>query len=160
MNALEDLRIPDVVGEISGYRAWRVEWCGRVPRLFSINAHTHSVDLDDAMWPAARWFEAKCNKCTPDEIPDEHCSCGLYAAKTIEQLVGLHYGAYGDELDDKVIGEVGFAGKVIEGSQGWRAEKGRIVHLWVPISKWEWVGPLEAAYRVPVSLADWRQIER
>jgi hypothetical protein len=157
------IRIPDVVGEVTGWRAWQIDWCGRVPRLFSINA-AGRVGLDDAMWPADRWIEAKCpSGHTAEEIPVESCSCGLYAAKTPEQLQGLAYGSYGSYgtwTGDKLAGEVGFAGKVIEGSQGWRAQKGRIVQLWVPLSKWQWVELLEQHYRVPVNVMDWRPFER
>ncbi len=50
------------------------------------------------------------------------------------------------------IGQVGFAGKVIPGSQGWRAEKGRIVRLYVPHVYWRYVDPLQEMYRVDVVL--------
>lgn len=156
MSAALDLRIPDFVGEVTGFRAWKVEWCGRVPALFSVVQQR--LGLDHTIWPTNRWYEARCPKGHEADIPVEGCSCGLYAAKTVEQLVGLNYGAYGDDAE-KVVGEVAFAGKVIEGSQGWRAEKGRIVRLWVPLHKWAWVEPLNRAYRVPVEMLDWRQFQ-
>ena len=65
----------------------------------------------------------------------------------------LGYNRYGDSRDHPVfIGEVGFVGKVIPGSQGWRAEKGRIRKLFVPHRDWEYVEPLSKLYRVPVEL--------
>jgi hypothetical protein len=50
------------------------------------------------------------------------------------------------------IGQVGLAGKVIAETQGWRAEKARIVRLFVPFQHYRYVAPLEALYRVPVVL--------
>jgi hypothetical protein len=59
--------------------------------------------------------------------------------------------SYNREHDKPVvIGEVGLAGKVIPGSQGWRAEKGRVKHLYVPFHHWRWIEPLAALYNVPV----------
>lgn len=159
MNTVTDFRVPDVIGEILGYRAWNIEWCGRVPRLFSITAGGFGVDIGDTLWPTNRWFAASCpNGHGPGEIPDSSCSCGLYAAKSIEQLAGMQYGAYGSEgVAGKAVGEVAFAGKIVEGGQGWRAERGRISRLWLPLSKWADADPLHRAYGVPVGLLDWRK---
>ena len=90
-------------------------------------------------------------------IPGEHCSCGLYAAKTRAQLVKLGYNREADgpaasELPPILIGEVGLAGKVIEGDQGWKAEKGRIRKLYVGFHHWKIVAPIENLYRVEVVL--------
>jgi len=152
-----ELQVPDVIGEIVGYRAWKVQWLGRVPALFSV---VHG-DPETGLWPPTRWMQAVCGRGhghEPPDIPVEGCGCGLYAAKDMRQLIEMNYGRHHVGGDETVIGEVGFAGKVIEGSQGWRAAKGRIVRLWVPLHKYEWATPLEATYRVPVGAADWRQI--
>lgn len=50
------------------------------------------------------------------------------------------------------IGEVALAGKVIPGTQGWRAERGRIARLYVPFHHWRFVEALEELYRVEVVL--------
>lgn len=154
-----DFRIPDVLGEVTGFRAWGLQWNGRVPRLFSVTAGSFGIELIDTIWPTNRWLQATCpNGHEPGEVPVEDCSCGLYAAKTLEQLVTLQYGAYGAEgVQDKAVGEVAFAGKVIEGTQGWRAERGRIVRLWLPLHQWKAVEPVGRTYGVPVGLLDWRQ---
>lgn len=143
-------RVPDVIGEMIGWRAWQLVGSVRVPRLMSINA-AGRVGHDDAIWPTKRWYTAKCPNGHIENIPVEGCSCGLYAAKTREHLVSLRYGAYGDQAIH-AIGEVAFKGKVIEGSQGWKAEYGRIKRLIVPYEFWKYVDPLADAYNVPVEV--------
>jgi hypothetical protein len=154
MSGLPDLpdrvRVPDVVGEVSGWRAWKVVGTKAVPRLMSVTQSAHGMGVN-AIWPTGRWFQATCPKGCIEGLPVEGCSCGIYAAKSREQLVSLGYGVYGDEVM-KVIGEVAFAGKVIPGTQGWRAEKGRILRLVVPYEMWEWAAPLATAYNVPADV--------
>jgi hypothetical protein len=150
---MSELVVPDAFGEVSGWRAWNIVGTLRFPRLQSVNAHTHAVDAVDSIWPTDRWFYARCAKRghKQGEIPVEACSCGLYAARDREHLLKLHYGAYGSK-QLKAVGEVAFAGKVIQGSQGWRAEKGRIKNLILPSEYWQFVEPLAEAYNVPVEL--------
>lgn len=88
----------------------------------------------------------------PTRIPGERCSCGLYAASSRAQLVKLGYANEHSGDQAVFVGEVGFVGKVIPGSQGWRAEKGRIRKLYVPFHRWQYVEALEALYGVPVVL--------
>lgn len=150
MPDLDGVRVPDVVGEIVGWRAWQVVGTMRLPRLMSVNA-AHTVGHDDAIWPTRRWITARCPRGCVEEIPNEMCTCGLYAAASREQLIQLRYGAYGANAVH-AIGQVGFAGKVIPGSQGWRAERGRIISLIVPYEHWRYAKPLGEAYRVPVEV--------
>lgn len=161
----DDVRIPDFVGEVSGWRAWQLVGGKLHPRLMSVTATDFRVDHVDAIWPTNRWFTAKCphghgRKVDPltgqhvevkHEIPVEGCKCGIYAARDRDHLIRLGYGVYGDN-DAKVIGEVAFAGKVIPGEQGYRAEKARIKSLIVPYEMWQIVDPLAAAYKVPVEV--------
>jgi hypothetical protein len=159
---MDGLLIPDMIGEVKAWRAWDVQWYGKVPFLWSATHKTwkrSDGSTGSGMWPPNRWYVAECPRGHqhPD-IPVESCSCGLYAAKDLDQLVDLGYGRMHYDENEKVLGEVGFAGKVIEGSQGWRAARGRIVRLWVPLHHYEWVAPLGRLYRVPVGVADWRQI--
>jgi hypothetical protein len=169
VSALAEIRIPDLIGEIDAWRAWQIVGDLDLPRLESAS-QSASLNGADAIWPTNRWFLAKCLRIPEhnalqrllddgtigrDEfegIPVEHCSCGIYAAKTLEQLSRLHYGAYHD-VADKVVGEVAFAGKLIEGCQGWRAEKARIKRLWLPHKLWRYAEPLDAAYGVEVGFA-------
>ncbi len=144
---MTEVRIPDRFGEVVGWRAWKVVGPPKLPRLYSVSAHGY-----ECLWPTHDYFRAVCK--TPGcDTPGERCSCGLYAAKSREHLAGLGYGAYGEEARyPKVIGEVASSGKVIPGTQGWRAEKGRILSLLVPFDLWKLVDVLADAYHVPVTL--------
>jgi len=146
-----DLRIPDVVGEVSGWRAWKRVGSILVPRLMSVTATSFSVEHSDAIWPTNRWYRAQCPHGHTD-VPTEGCKCGIYAARDRDQLIALKYGNYTKE-SSRVIGEVAFAGKVIPGSQGFRAERARIKRLFVPYEDWRWADPLARAYNVPVEVA-------
>jgi hypothetical protein len=158
-----DVLVPDRIGEVVGWRAWKVIGEQRFPLLASV---THS----GTVWHPDRWTFATCRgeaRCQgPDprcpveggSIPGEGHSCGLYAAASRAQLVELgyarpsRYAKPGGGEEVVFIGEVGFAGKIVPGTQGWRAQKGRIVRLYVPFFHWRYVEPLEELYRVPVVL--------
>lgn len=151
----DDFQVPDVIGEIVAYRAWRIVGPEQTPRLQSV---THQRG-DDQIWPTHRWFPALCNgktECRVGDktIPGVGCSCGLYAARSMEHLLSMGYAGV-SHGGSTVIGEVGFAGKVIRGTQGWRAERGRVLRLWVPIADYVQGELLGQAYRVPVEVASW-----
>jgi hypothetical protein len=149
---LDGIRIPDVVGEITGWRAWQRVGTISVPRLMSVTATAFRVKHLDAIWPTDRWFYAQCpNGHVKGQIPAEGCKCGIYSARDRDHLVALNYGAY-TKTDHKVIGEIAMAGKVIPGSQGFKAERARIKRLIVPYEDWRWAEPLAAAYNVPVEV--------
>jgi hypothetical protein len=149
---------PLVLGETLGWRAWTViAERTRHPRLQSA---THR----EMVWPTNRWTAATCgggatcSRSSDGRIPGESCSCGLYAASDLEHLLDLGYAAYGERLGKAttVVGQVAFAGKVIPGSQGWRAEKGRIAHLYVPFSFDAGLKKrLSEVYNAPVDYAPW-----
>ena len=141
---------PDFVGEMIGWRAWKVIGPPEKPRLYSAYGH---ADKKTMLWPTDKWFEAVCPKGHTDGVPVEDCSCGIYAAMTREQLVSLAYNAYSDE-QNVVIGKVGFAGKVIPGTQGYRAEKARVIEVYVPYERWKFVESIARDYGVPVHLAN------
>jgi len=148
-----DLRVPDFVGEVTGWRAWKRVGTIMVPRLMSVTATQFSVEHVDAIWPTNRWFVASCpHGHSSGDVPVEGCKCGIYAARDRDQLIALGYGAYKRE-QHRVIGEVAFAGKVIPGSQGFKAQRARIKRLFVPYEDWRWAEPLAAAYNVPVEVA-------
>lgn len=137
-------RAPDVAGEILAYRAWCVDlrW-DREALLLSFNG---------TVWPRDAWLTAECGH-ESCETPGEHCHCGVYAARDRDHLQRMAYNRreYGPPV---VIGEVGLVGKVIPGTQGWRAEKARVVRLELPHEHWRLVAPLRATYRVPVALSN------
>lgn len=137
-------RVPDIAGEIVGFRAWLVETSPRVS-LYSLNG---SIE-----WPGDDWTRAVCRRCG-DALPGEWCRCGIYCARDALHLHGLSYHDHGGEDQVTVVGELALAGKVIPGTQGYRAEKARVLRLWVPWTAWELVAPLRRRYGVPVGLAN------
>ena len=149
-------RVPDLAEEIVGWRAWRLIGTERLPLLASVSAASF-------IWHPGRWTVATCqgeDHCTrfppgtegfDGGVPGECCTCGMYAAASRTQLVSLGYNR-GSEANPVLIGEAALVGKVIPGTQGWRAEKGRIRKLYVPFSDWRFVEPLQALYSVPVEL--------
>lgn len=159
---------PDVVGEILGWRAWYIidEPGGPGPRLRSLNsgkAIDHGWtpgEIQYATCPSGRHLSPQ-NKLDADlmpfeaQVPSESCSCGFYAAISREHLISLNtYHLYDvDYSVPKCIGQVALAGKVIPGTQGWKAQQVWPVKLYVPYEFWRLVKPLEAAYNIPVELA-------
>lgn len=145
----EAVRVPDVIGEILAWRAWQVRMVGRRPFL-------HSVTHGEHFWRPDAWTVATCAYGhRPETIPVETHTCGLYAARTREHLMELHYPtACMDAEGLVVIGEVGLCGKVIPGSQGWRAQKGRVVRLHVPYAHKRVAESLRDVYRCQVVLGN------
>jgi hypothetical protein len=76
----ELVRVPDLAGEIVGYRSWLVAGHEEV-RLHSLRG---------TVWPTRRWLDAECYR-SGCEIPGEGCSCGIYAARTRDHLLELAY---------------------------------------------------------------------
>ena len=147
------LRVPDVAAEILGFRAWYVDTSSTLdpPKLVSM---THTT-----FWPHRDWLYAECAYCEGTDIPNEDCSCGIYAAVNRPHLTQLGYNTFGyrsyqDECLPVAIGEVGLAGKIIPGKLGWKGQRGRPVRLWLPYEHWKLIEPLRAAYGVPVNLTN------
>lgn len=142
---------PDIAGEIMAFRSWDVTdslWTRAGARLLSLNG---------TLWPTSAWLEADCE--LNHEIPDEVCSCGIYAARTRGHLVSLAYNDGGGRNVVRAIGEVALVGKVIPGTQGWRASRARPVRLWVPYDQWRLANSLSQAYAIPVGLSDTLTVE-
>lgn len=158
MAAIEELpepAAPDVIGEIVCWRAWDVVGeHSATPRLAS-PAHAFSgMGQFDGIWPTNRWMVAECPRGhSVAEIPNELCSCGLYAANTLEELLGMGYGRLTER--GKVIGEVGFAGRVEQGANATRAQRGRVIRLWVPFTQGDLGERLGRVYNVPVEFGAW-----
>ena len=87
----ERMLVPDIVGEIVGWRAWDTVGSERCPRLQSVS-WKQAIGSDPAasIWPTRRWFYAQCRRDHPEGIPGEGCHCGLYAAASLEQLLTQH----------------------------------------------------------------------
>lgn len=159
------LMVPTLDDAVEGWRAWRVARelprFGNAPKLYSINAGGH-YGQDGYYWTPRRAARAECAyDCEKLEVPGESCSCGFYSAKTCEQLLeGLGYASFnpdGDHDEVRVIGQVANWGKVIEGSQGWRASKSYPIQLWVPYSASHLAQPLKDAYGCKVGLKNFVQ---
>lgn len=131
---------------MEGWRAWIVpsgEWFGHSPKLLSISTYY--------VWDPRRLAMVFCEICGPD-APGERCGCGFYSAKSVKHLLSMNYHqAMGDT---RVIGRVLNAGKVVEGSSGWRAACAYPDLLLVPHVCWKLVKPLSESYGVPVRLVN------
>lgn len=134
----EQSSVPDLIQEIVAYRAWQVVLLNGVVTLKSVTRTSH-------VWLPDEWTYADCTKKHADGVPAKGCTCGLYAAKDRNHLLSMSYHRY-DESKTVVIGEVGLAGKVIPGTQGYRAEKARILKIEVPYERWQIVNPLKDRY--------------
>jgi preprotein translocase subunit YajC len=108
--------VPDFISPVVGYRVWQWDATG----LRSLNGEK---------WSARQPLSAVCRadafrsisglpKAThnPAELPYISCTCGVYAAKTIEHLRQCGYKRLG------VHGEVYLWGTVVEHERGWRAQ--------------------------------------
>jgi preprotein translocase subunit YajC len=107
---------PDYISPVVGYRVWQWDATG----LRSLNgekwfAHQplSAVCRADVCGSIAGLSKATHN---PDELPYLKCTCGVYAAKSIEHLHQCGYKKFG------VHGEVYLWGKVVEHERGWRAQ--------------------------------------
>ena len=139
--------VPDIVGEIIGWRAWNV--IGPESDDLRLGSVTHT----SYTWKPQSFVIAECSLHPTEDIPNEKHSCGFYAAKTREHLLSMSYHRYTD-VDDIVIGEVGLSGKVIAGTQGWRAQKARIKKVYVPFEKWRLMHRIEEVYKVDCELSN------
>ncbi len=110
------MRIPDYISPIVGYRVWQWDETG----LRSLNGERwlpgHPLTASckaDACGSIAGLSKATHD---PAELPDFSCTCGVYAAKSIEHLRQRGYKRFG------VHGEVYLWGRVVEHERGWRAQ--------------------------------------
>lgn len=110
------MTIPDYISPIVGHRVWQWDAAG----LKSLNGE---------QWVPGRRLTALCRADAtgvisglsrfmqhPGQPPHANCTCGVYAAKTLERLQQCSYGRFG------VYGEVYLWGTVVEHERGWRAE--------------------------------------
>jgi preprotein translocase subunit YajC len=120
------VKIPDYISPVVAYRVWRWDDTG----LKSLNGE---------LWCAGRPLEATCRAAVPGivfgcerpvhgahELPHPECSCGVYAAKSIEHLRQFGYEGRG------IQGEVYLWGTVVEHKLGWRAQFAYPKSLFLP----------------------------
>ena len=100
------MSIPDYISPIIGWRVWRWYASG----LRSLNGKP---------WSPGQPLAAKCgagNAHDAHEPPQADCTCGVYAAKSLDHLRQIGLDRYG------VLGEVNLWGTVVEHELGWRAQ--------------------------------------
>jgi hypothetical protein len=123
------VNIPDYVSPIVAYRVWR--WDG--PGLASL--------LRGESWPTGHALTAQCNRvpglCVGSDnnghqAPKESCTCGIYAARSLDQLREMRYAALAICGEAYLCGEVYLWGVVVELKLGWRAQFAYPKNLVVP----------------------------
>lgn len=146
---------PDVIGTVEGWRAWSVK---REPPPFGTVPKLRSATYNYWWTPRVK-ARAECSHCTNEDpasdnhVPGTQCTCGFYSAKTLEHLREMGYHSYDQGSDTvSVVGQLANWGRVIEGSQGWRAEFAYPAVLFAPFEAWKLAKPLQRAYGVPVKL--------
>lgn len=116
-------------GELRGYRAWQSDLTkdDLVPtgRLRAVNFST--------IWNTTQ--VAVCKKLLlthPDPAPKLDCVCGLYAYYDCYETFDQHVSIRRGNPVAPILGVVAASGKVILGTKGFRAQRMRILALWLP----------------------------
>jgi hypothetical protein len=126
---------PDGIEPVVGWRCWRVL---DTKDGFALNSATN-----DTRWPARLALEASCPSTGAHDSPSAACSCGIYAARQPELVLGyfppvvsraatiiapaiLGYDTV------VVVGLVSLWGRVVEGERGWRGRYAYPRELFVP----------------------------
>ena len=110
------MTVPDYISPITAYRVW--QWNANGLRSLNGERWLPGQPLTASCRAEAIGSIAGLSKAThnPAELPYFNCTCGIYAAKTIEHLHQCGYKKFG------VCGEVHLWGKVVEHERGWRAQ--------------------------------------
>ncbi len=152
MIASDDPPVPDLITPIEAYRCWRI-----TPGSLTLVALNEELP-----WARRRWTVARCHalrfktrfgsvpELDPDPLPhatspEETCTCGLYASKTLDKAVEMAWATSlpirvpaGEDVETwseslvmktSLVGRVHLAGKVIEHDRGYRAQYARVVEL-------------------------------
>jgi hypothetical protein len=106
---------PDFISPVVGYRVWQWDAAG----LKSLNG---------IVWCPGEAFTAQCKTQGCYEAPKSDCTCGVYAAKTLDHLRRIGY------TQDRFQGEVWLWGTVVEHEDGWRAQFAYPKNFVVPLS--------------------------
>lgn len=121
--------VEPVVGDLIGYRVFDLAG----GRLSSISKQT--------TWEPG-WNDADCARGKKHPAPDPHCGCGFWVYRTMMRALEQ----FDDDLEIQVPNSNGFgdfdgvrgvvlarvqiAGRVIVGTEGWRAERAAILNLY------------------------------
>ena len=114
------MRVPDYISPIVAYRAWQWDSAG----LKSFCSEP---------WHPGRPLAATCRRLVRDaahhfhEAPEMNCTCGIYAAKSRDDLRRAGYAGFG------IHGEVYLWGTVVEHEIGWRAQYACPKNFFLPL---------------------------
>jgi hypothetical protein len=114
--ASRSVSVPDYISPIVACRVWRWDTSG----LKSLNGKP---------WNPGQPLAAKCgagNAHDAHEPPEATCTCGVYAAKSLDRLRKIGLDKYG------VLGEVNLWGTVVEHEFGWRSQFAYSKTLFLP----------------------------
>jgi hypothetical protein len=130
-------KTPDYMTVLTGWRAWGVDTFRNEWRLTSLG--------QSGKWPVRKKISARCKSGSagPHPAPAWDCYCGIWAFKDLENLTSA-LAAY-DHVS--IIGTVSLWGRVIETSNGFRAEYAYPSELWLLDDHMEDIGRV---YGVPV----------
>jgi hypothetical protein len=152
---------PDYADPFVGWRVWVVVREQDELRLASV--------LYPTAWPVREEVVAACRPRAGEPeaahaVPDARCSCGIYAASSVEDAATYFDGRGADTPGElyRVIGQVSLWGSVLEGGRGWRASHAYPSRLYVPARCLSGPSRLSAGtvalaltdYGVPVELLD------
>jgi hypothetical protein len=138
--------VPNAVGVVVGWRAWKVALVDDGPRL---RAMTRLGCRGGAWWPAGRALQAVCATAR-HAAPQAGCSCGIHAAASYELLEEL---GFVDRTGHAVaVGSVALWGRVVQAERGWRAQQAYPREVWLPRPIAHLAARLAAAYDVPVHI--------
>jgi hypothetical protein len=104
-----DVDPPLSLEPVEGWRSWSLDRVDGALALRSVTRADH--------WPARDAMVATCFAHRAWTVPDENCTCGLYAAASPEQLVQA--GVFGEGIC--VVGTVAMWGRLIEYTLGARS---------------------------------------
>lgn len=152
MRSTKAVEVPSHVSPIVGWRIWNCSQGKLYSPLISVYE-----------WP---WLEAAQSRCHDAYIwfreehgaPESNCRCGLYALKEPVSLLGVDLDGstpfeskLTKDTHGYVIGRVALWGSVVEHEDGFRAQYGYPLELYLPANKLETLGvELAQNYQVPV----------
>jgi hypothetical protein len=152
---------PDFVAPVVGWRVWLV------------TRHAGDFRLRSVLYPTP-WIprEPMIGSCAPGRpgrmmrhaAPTLECSCGVYAAASLDEALG-YFDGHAPGVEDavyRVIGRVALWGTVVEGERGWRASHAYPERLYVPAEPLDRAATVSGGavalaltdYGVPVELLD------
>lgn len=133
----DEFVVPDFVEEYIGWRGWQITPNGKLAAIVN----------EEAVWTPGEALPAYCAKGKRHPVPFMNCSCGFYAADSLDGLMVQNYHLAG------AFGRVSMWGKSIDYTGGYKSQFAYPREIWINYTLVRYVEPL-AAYGVPVRLAN------